>query len=178
MTKHDLSGTPKPAADNAERKKELETGEDRGVIWSDRKHHLWFPFSFTKYTVRNGRLYVDKGLFNTVSDQTLLYRITDIRLKRDFWQKIFGTGTVILVSKVDVNHEILLENIKRPRETNEMLADLIEETRQKKNVVGKEFYSKGCGLEYSHDHDHDMDDDLEPEYLHDDDDSADEYFEE
>ena len=38
-----------------------ENGEIREVtanIWEDRKHHLWFPLSFTKYTVGNGRLYV------------------------------------------------------------------------------------------------------------------------
>ena len=35
-----------------------ENGEIREVtanIWEDRKHHLWFPISFTKYTVGNGR---------------------------------------------------------------------------------------------------------------------------
>lgn len=41
-----------------------ENGEIREVtanIWEDRKHHLWFPLSFTKYTVGNGRLYVNSG---------------------------------------------------------------------------------------------------------------------
>ena len=41
-----------------------ENGEIREVtanIWEDRKHHLWFPISFTKYTVGNGRLYVNSG---------------------------------------------------------------------------------------------------------------------
>ena len=158
MANTEFTGSAKPAADNTERKKELESGENRGVVWSDRKHHLWFPISFTKYTVKNGRVYRERGLFNTVSDQTLLYRITDIRLKRNFWQKIFGTGTVILVSKVDADHELALENIKNPKEINELLSDLIEESRHSKNVVGKEFYSKGCGLEHMH-HDFDGPDD-------------------
>ncbi len=157
MSKKEPVGSPRPAADNTERKKELETGEPNGVVWSDRKHHLWFPFSFTKYTVKGERLYIDRGFFNTVSDQTLLYRITDIRLKRSFGQRIFGTGTVVLVSKVDADHEIPLENIKKPREVDELLSDLIEKARNTHNVVGKEFYSKGCGLE-GHDHGgHDFD---------------------
>ena len=169
MANTEMSGGTRPAANNAERKKELESpGKKDGVIWSDRKHHLWFPLSFTKYTVKNERIYVDRGLFNTVSDQTLLYRITDIRLKRNFWQKIFGTGTVVLVSKVDADHELPLENIKNPKEVNEMLSDLIEESRHSKNVVGKEFYSKGSGLEHMPGHGHDdfdcPDDDFDSNY--------------
>ena len=169
MANTEMSGGTRPAANNEERKKELESpGKKDGVIWSDRKHHLWFPLSFTKYTVKNERIYVDRGLFNTVSDQTLLYRITDIRLKRSFWQKIFGTGTVVLVSKVDADHELPLENIKNPKEVNEMLSDLIEESRHSKNVVGKEFYSKGSGLEHMPGHGHDdfdcPDDDFDSNY--------------
>ena len=169
MANTEMSGSTRPAANNEERKKELESpGKKDGVIWSDRKHHLWFPLSFTKYTVKNERIYVDRGLFNTVSDQTLLYRITDIRLKRNFWQKIFGTGTVVLVSKVDADHELPLENIKNPKEVNEMLSDLIEESRHSKNVVGKEFYSKGSGLEHMPGHGHDdfdcPDDDFDSNY--------------
>ena len=63
------------------------------VKWRDRKHHLWFPFSFTIYEVRNERLYVQRGLFSTSFDETLLYRVTDLRLTRTLGQKIFGTGT-------------------------------------------------------------------------------------
>ena len=39
----------------------IENAEIRQVsqdeIWQDRKHHLWFPLSFTKYSVENGRIY-------------------------------------------------------------------------------------------------------------------------
>ena len=163
MAKKEIIGTAAPAADNAQRKRELESGQAVGEVWKDRKHHLWFPLSFTKYSVRNGRVYVDKGLFNTVSDQTLLYRITDIRMKRDFWQKIFGTGTVVLVSKVDAEREILLENIKKPRDVNDMLAELIEEARRKQNVIGKEFYGKSGGFDHGGP-DHMMDYYQEPDY--------------
>ena len=62
-----------------------ENGEIREVtanIWEDRKHHLWFPLSFTKYTVGNGRLYVNSGFLSSREDECLLYRITDITLYR------------------------------------------------------------------------------------------------
>ena len=75
---------------------------------------------------------------------------------------------MVLVSKVDADHELPLENIKNPKEVNEMLSDLIEESRHSKNVVGKEFYSKGSGLEHMPGHGHDdfdcPDDDFDSNY--------------
>ena len=72
-----------------------ENGEIREVtanIWEDRKHHLWFPISFTKYTVGNGRLYVNSGFLSSREDECLLYRITDITLYRSLPQRIFGAS--------------------------------------------------------------------------------------
>ena len=28
------------------------------IIWQDRKHHLWFPWSFTKYYIQDERLMI------------------------------------------------------------------------------------------------------------------------
>lgn len=115
--------------------------KDENVVWKDRVHHMWFPISFTKYCIKNQRIYVDSGFFNSVSDETLLYRIIDLQLKRSFLQKLFGTGDVILYTKVDKNPEIILHNISKPRQTKEMISDLVENIRNEKKVVGKEFYS-------------------------------------
>lgn len=118
-----------------------EEDEEDDIIWEDRKHIAWFPIGFDKYTVRDGKIYINKGLFSTVSDQTLLYRVIDIQLRRTLWQKIFGTGTIILISRVDADPEIVLENVKDPRYVMEMLSELIEEERRDKKAVGKEFYA-------------------------------------
>lgn len=133
--------------------------EDKNVIkWRDRKHWAWFPWSFTKYEVRNDRLYVQKGFFKTSYDETLLYRIVDIRLSRTLAQKIFGTGTVTLFTRVDVNHHIELVNIKDSVAVKEYLSDLVEEIRNRKKVVGKEFYGVMGGADHGgHEHD-DLDD--------------------
>ncbi len=110
------------------------------ILWKDRKHFLWFPWSFTRYTLDENRLYVDTGLLNTRHEETLLYRIVDISMQRSLAQRIFGTGTIILYTKVDVSGEIHLKNIKQTEDVNRLLSDLIEKARDKKRVVGKEFY--------------------------------------
>ena len=73
------------------------------IIWQDRKHFMWFPISFTKYEIKNDRLYQETGLFSTHYDELLLYRITDLCLRRNLSQKIFGTGTVFCTLKLTVN---------------------------------------------------------------------------
>ena len=120
-----------------------ENGEIREVtanIWEDRKHHLWFPLSFTKYTVGNGRLYVNSGFLSSREDECLLYRITDITLCRSHPQRIFGTGTIELHTKDRSTPVIRLENIAKSAEVKRVLSDLIEREREEKHVVGRDMY--------------------------------------
>lgn len=120
---------------------------DNKVIWQDRKHFMWFPFSFTKYQIKNERLYQETGLISTHYDELLLYRITDLCLQRNFAQKIFGTGTIVLYTKADSSKEIHLKNIKNANEVKDLISSLVEEVRDKKKVVGKEFFDDSYGLD-------------------------------
>ena len=119
--------------------------ENTNILWSDRKHHLWFPISFTSYYIEDDRLMIKKGLLNTTLDETLLYRIVDITFQQTLAGKIFGTGNVILRTKADASGEIVLENIAKPLEVRKMLSEMVEESRDKRNIVGKEFYSMDHG---------------------------------
>lgn len=117
------------------------------IIWQDRKHHLWFPLSFTKYTVADGRLYINTGLLSSREDECLLYRVTDISLKRSLAQRLFGTGTIELMSKDQSTPMILLENIGKPVQVKRMLSSLIEKERIEKKVVGRDMYGAAGHLD-------------------------------
>lgn len=127
------------------------------TVWKDRKHFMWFPFSFTTYELKNDRLYEETGFFSTSSDELLLYRVVDLTMKQTLAQKLYGTGTLILKCRVDSNPEIRLENIRHPRQVKELLSDMIEEARARHRVVGREFY----GDTYYMDESDDMEDDDE-----------------
>ena len=103
--------------------------EQADYLWKDKKHHLWFPLSFTTYYIEDARLMIKQGFLNTTLEETLLYRIVDLTFRQSLAGKIFGTGDIILKTKVDTTPEIVLKNIKKPIEV-----------RQSHNVVGKEFY--------------------------------------
>ena len=128
------------------------------ILWSGRKHWAWFPFSFTTYQLTSDRLYQQTGLMNTRYDEALLYKVIDICLRRSLAQKIFGTGTIVLTTRSDAQREIVLKNIKEPLEVRALLSQAIEEERERKKVIGKEFYA--AGPMHPHDSDGpDMEDD-------------------
>lgn len=110
------------------------------VLWKDRKHHLWFPISFTKYYIENDRLMIQEGFLSTTVNETLLYRIVDLTLRQSLLGKLFGTGDIIIKAKVDATPEILLKNVSKPRKVRDLISQAVEESRQHRNVVGKEFY--------------------------------------
>ena len=112
------------------------------LIWEDRKHFMWFPWSFTKYYIENERLMIEAGLLKTTLDETLLYRIVDVTMVQTLTGKLFGTGDLIVKTKVDSNPEIVLKNISEPKKVRSLLSELVEDSRQRKNVVGREFYGE------------------------------------
>ena len=112
------------------------------LIWEDRKHFMWFPWSFTKYYIENERLMIEAGLLKSTLDETLLYRIVDVTMVQTLTGKIFGTGDLIVKTKVDSNPEIVLKNISEPKKVRSLLSELVEDSRQRKNVVGREFYGE------------------------------------
>ena len=91
------------------------------LIWEDRKHFMWFPWSFTKYYIENERLMIEAGLLKTTLDETLLYRIVDVTMVQTLTGKIFGTGDLIVKTKVDSNPEIVLKNISEPKKVRSQI---------------------------------------------------------
>lgn len=131
--------------------------KNRGIVWSDRKHHMWFPIGTTKYSVENDRLYVNSGVFSSREDECLLYRILDITMTRNFLQMIFGTGSIELNTKDRSTPVIRLENIKNPREVKRLLSELIEQDRADKRIQGKDMY--GASNHYDHMEGHEFEED-------------------
>ena len=93
----------------------------------------------------------ERGLLSTVHEETILYRITDITLKRSLAHKIFGTGTIVLKVQADANPVQHLVNIKYPEDVRSYLSDLVDEERSSRNVAGREMYGS-MGVPHGHGH--------------------------
>ena len=109
------------------------------ILWKDRKRRFGLPLSFTRYTVYEDRLILKIGFFNTVTDETLLYRIMDIQLKRNIGQKIFGVGTVRLHTSDKSHPTMELKNIKKSEDVRRMLSKQIDLQRTARGISGSEF---------------------------------------
>ncbi len=98
-------------------------------LWKDRKRVLGLPLSFTKYSMSEDRIFYETGLLNTKLDEILLYRVLDISLSISLGQRLFSVGTIILKSSDKTLPELMIKNIKRPREVKEIIHHQVEEIK-------------------------------------------------
>jgi len=127
------------------------------IIWKDRKRWLGMPLSFTRYSLSEDRLFLSVGFLSIKDDEVLLYRIRDITTSRTLWQRLFGVGTVTVVSSDKTMPTLQLKNIKRPVAVKELLHKQVEEMKIRRRVRVGEIMSTGM------DDDSDLDTDLEEE---------------
>lgn len=103
-------------------------------LWQDRKRHLGLPISFTRYSLSEDRLFTSVGFLNIRDDEILLYRVRDIDSSRTLWQRIFGVGTVRVISSDKTMPTLVLKNIKDPIFVKELIHQQVEETKIKRRV--------------------------------------------
>ncbi len=118
------------------------------IVWKDRKRTLFgLPWSFTRYSLTEEKFIIDKGFFNRVEDEVRLYRILDITLRRSFWERIFGVGTIHCCSGDKSLGDFDILHIKNPKDVKEMLSEMVEKERMERRVGTREFIdgdSDGC----------------------------------
>ncbi|PKK39888.1 hypothetical protein ABB02_00948 [Clostridiaceae bacterium JG1575] len=108
--------------------------KENNKIWSDRKHWMWFPWSFTRYALSEDRLFLSAGLLRTTFDETQLYRVIDVKMVRTLGHKLFGTGDIIITTRDASTPNIVFKNIKKPHDVKEMMVQMVEAAR-KRNMV-------------------------------------------
>ena len=103
-------------------------------LWKDRKRYFGLPLSFTRYSLSEDRLFVSEGLLNIRDDEVLLYRVRDIDTRRSLWQRLFGVGTVTVVSSDKTMPNLVLKNIKDPVMVKELIHKQVEEVKIQRRV--------------------------------------------
>lgn len=98
-------------------------------IWHDRKRILGMPISFTRYALSEDRLFLKRGIINIRQDEVVLYRVRDLRVSINLWQRLFGVGTVTVVSTDKSVPELVLKNIRQPNEVKELIHEYVEKMK-------------------------------------------------
>ena len=122
-------------------------------FWKSRKRNwLGLPWSTVKYTLYEDRLIVKTGFFKVNEDEIRLYRISDITLKRSFWQRLTGMGTIHLCGSDTTLPELDLVNVKKAKVIRNLISDLVDRDRKKRNVMVRD----AVGMEHGTDNRPDM----------------------
>ena len=122
-------------------------------LWHDRKRYFGMPLSFTRYALSDDRLFISVGFLNIKDDEILLYRVRDIDTSRSLWQRIFGVGTVTVVSSDKTMPTLVLKNVKDPIFVKELIHKQVEEMKIRRRVRFGEIMTDA-------DNDDDLDDDM------------------
>ena len=125
-------------------------------IWKDRKRYLGMPLSFTRYAISEDRLFLSTGLLTIKDEEVLLYRVRDIHTSRTLWQRLFGVGTVSVISSDKTMSNLILKNVKDPIRVKELLHKQVEDVKIRRRVRLGEIMTSDDG---------DLDDDLNDDNL-------------
>ena len=103
-------------------------------LWKDRKRYFGMPLSFTRYCLSEDRLFISEGFLSIKDDEVLLYRVRDLDTKRTLWQRLFGVGTVTVLSSDKTMPSMVLKNVKDPVFVKELIHRQVEDTKIKRRV--------------------------------------------
>ena len=102
--------------------------------WKDRKRILGMPITFTRYRLSEDRLFCEKGFLNIKQDEVLLYRVRDLQLTMSLGQRIFGVGTICVVSSDKSLPHMDLVNVKDPRNVKELIHRSVEAAKDARRM--------------------------------------------
>lgn len=113
------------------------------VIWQDTKRWCGLPLTFTKYSLNKSRLFKRSGILSRKEDQVSLYHIRDLSVEVSLIQRLFGVGTVSVISVDKTDSVLKLENVKKPYEVRELLYDAKEEAQRARGMKYTELTGDG-----------------------------------
>lgn len=129
------------------KKKELVT-----YLWKDRRRRMGMPLSFTRYRLSEDRIFRETGFFSLKEEEVLLYRVSDLELRRNLWQRMFNMGTVCVHSSDKTTPHLDLKNVRDPKYVKELIFRTVEAAKDARRirameVLDGEDFETGDGLE-------------------------------
>ncbi len=87
-----------------------------------------------RFRLTTERLFIHRGLLSRTIDQSELIRVDDVRVSKTFVNRLFGLGTVEILSTDTSDKSLQVPGIKNPDEVAEAVRDSMRTLRKKKSV--------------------------------------------
>src|SRR6185503_16201258 len=82
-----------------------------------------------RYRLTNHRLFTERGILSRQHDEIELIRVDDISVHQNLLQRLFGVGTVTVLSTDTSSPQLRMEGIARPIELKELLRSQVRARR-------------------------------------------------
>jgi membrane protein YdbS with pleckstrin-like domain len=86
----------------------------------------------TRYKLTTERLQADTGLLRRVLEEVELIRVKDIRLERGVLQRLFGSGTIEVITIDSTAPVLKLHDVAEPERLREAIRNAVADERQKR----------------------------------------------
>lgn len=103
---------------------------DEKILWEGKPFNYGFP-SFTTYKITDTRLIVERGILTKKREEIRLFRIRDISLKRNLWERILRMGDITLQTTDATTPTYKLRNLKGSVDVSDILGEAMENSRMK-----------------------------------------------
>jgi len=106
-----------------------------GYVERKRWIFLGLPFTFTKYTIEDNMLTINRGLLKTIEDACYMYKIQDVKLETGLFERLFRLGTVVCFTGDVTDQKIELIHIKKSKEIKNYILEKSEEDRRRRRTL-------------------------------------------
>jgi hypothetical protein len=101
---------------------ELETSEDRVILWEDSRHWLGIPLA-NQYRISNGTLQIIDRLARKFSEVDLVL-ISEVRLRQSWLDKLLNTGDLTIFVKHLPDTGLKLSGVRNPEKVRRLIEEL------------------------------------------------------
>ena len=110
------------------------------IIWKDKKRPLFgLPLSFTTYTLLPDKFVTTIKFLSVTEEEVRLYRIIDVTLYQNLFQRIFNVGTIHCNSADASTPEFDIIDVKNPKKVRDILSEHIEKQKLERKISSTEF---------------------------------------
>ena len=101
--------------------------------------HVWVRTHSLRYRLSTQRFFVIRGLLSRQTDEVELFRIKDVTVRQSAMQRLFGVGTITLLTGDESTPQISLVGVARPAEIKDTIRLQYRASRQREGVRAAEF---------------------------------------